>query len=142
MKRWVFGIAACITAASALDFQALKQRDAASAQIDIDSKQAVEKGRKTARKAWEEHREYMKAHPEKSLFSASSSYSAPQNTTFEVVLKCRSYFTIKHISVFKKADKYGSGLKQWAKKNGDALCKRYAPKGFSSYDGVYNIKRK
>jgi len=64
------------------------------------------------------------------------------DTEFDVVLKCRSYYDIKHVTMRRRADGYGSGLKEWADKNGEALCRRYAPKGYTNYDGVYNIKRR
>jgi len=63
------------------------------------------------------------------------------NSEFDVVLKCRSYYDIKHITIRKDADEYGSGLKSWADQNGEQLCRRYAPSGYTQYDGVYNIKK-
>jgi len=75
--------------------------------------------------------------------SGTSTSSTPSgDTEFDVVLKCRSYFDIKHITIRRRADGYGSGLKAWADQNGEALCRRYAPKGYTQYDGVYNIKRR
>jgi|GEM_PF-2905537 len=74
--------------------------------------------------------------------NTSTSTGSGGDTEFEVVLKCRSYYDIKHITLIRRADGYGNGLKEWANRNGESLCRQYAPDGYSQYDGVYNIKRR
>jgi len=108
-------------------------------------KRAIQEGMKQTESGVKEKvRAYrQRSYASHSASSVSSASRAPSgDTEFDVVLKCRSYYDIKHITIRRRADGYGSGLKAWADQNGEALCRRYAPKGYTQYDGVYNIKRR